>query len=169
MFKIAATFLTLCTAGFCAAQPAVHAGPKHFRLTFVLTYPQGHQPSQSFVLDVPVTQERSGTSGLNVTAGLTGQTEGSIQESLQCTDVKESATGLAGKVTFSMDTLMEPAPNSTEPRHRQLTFDRKVDLVLGKPTRITKEMRKIPLRKGDEALPNTLPLPPQITVTAIQM
>jgi hypothetical protein len=173
VIKIAATFLMLCTAGACTAQPAATAAqttPKHFRLTFVLTYPQGQQTPQSIVLDVPVTHDRPGMSGISSAAGLTGQIQGSVQQNLQCTDVHESATGLAAKVAFSMDSVaMDPAPNSNEPLHRNLTFDREVDLVLGKPTRITEEMQIKPLRKGDEAIPSRLPAAPQITVTAVEM
>jgi hypothetical protein len=176
VIKIAAALFALCAAGVCAAQPPLTTPPtapitpKHFRLTFVLTYPQGQQPSQSFVLDVPVMRDRPGMSGMSSTAGLTGQVEGSIQQNLRCTDVHESATGLAAKVTFAMDSVaMEPAPNSAEPLHHQLTFDRKIDLLLGKPTKITEEMRMMPLRKGDDMPVNLSPGPPQITVTAVQM
>jgi hypothetical protein len=63
----------------------------------------------------------------------------------------------------------DPAPHSTEPLHHNLTFNRDVDLVLGKPTWITEEMQIKPLRKGDEAIPSRLAVPPQITVTAVEM
>lgn len=175
MIKIAAAFLALCSAGVCAAQPAATAAssaqtkPKHYRLTFVLTYPQGQQPSQSLALDIPVTQERPGMSDMSLTSGLTGQLEGSIAEKIQCSEVHESATGLAAKVTFAMDRVAKaPPPYSSEPLHHNLTFDRKVDLVLGKPTKITEEMHTAPLRKGDDAIPNAA-APPQITVTAVEM
>lgn len=178
MIKIAAALLALCPAGICAAQPAVTATPsapaKHYRLTFVLTYPQdqqnGQQPSQSFVLDIPVTRERPGTSEMSVNSGLTGQLEGSVAEKMQCTDVQESPTGLAAQVTFAMDSVTKaPLPYSSEPLHHNLSFDRKIDLVLGKPTQITEEMQIRPLRKGDEAIPGGLPAAPQITVTAVAM
>jgi hypothetical protein len=172
MIKFAAACLVLCSAGVCAAQPEMTAPttPKHFRLTFVLTYPRDNQPSQSFVLDIPVTHERPGTSDMSLNSGLTGQLEGSVAEKIQCTDVRESATGLAAMVTFAMDSVTKaPPPYSSEPLHHNLAFDRKIDLVLGKPTRITEEMQIKPLRKGDEAIPNRLPATPQITVTAIEM
>lgn len=173
MIKIAAAFLALCAAGICAAQPAVTATPsaptKHYRLTFVLTYPQDQQPPQTFVLDIPVTRERPGTSEMSVNSGLTGQLEESVAEKIQCTDVQESATGLAAQVNFAMDSVTKaPPPYSNEPLHHNLSFDRKVDLVLGKPTQITNEMRPKPLRQGDEAVPGRLPAAPQITVTAVQ-
>jgi hypothetical protein len=174
MIKIAAAgFLALCAAGMCAAQPAVTATPsaptKHYRLTFVLTYPQG-QPSQSFVMDIPVTHERPGTSEMSVNSGLTGQLEGSVAQKMQCTDVQESPTGLAAQVNFAMDSVTKaPPPYSNEPLHHNLSFDRKVDLMLGTPTRITDEMQIKPLRQGDEAVPGRLPAAPQITVTAVAM
>jgi hypothetical protein len=176
MIKVGMAVFVLCTAGICAAQSKVtttqpaQTTPKHFRLTFVLTYPQDGQPSQSFVLDVPVTRERSGMSSMSLAAGPTGQLEGSMQESLQCTDVHESSTGLAAKVAFSMHSVSsEPLPNSTEPLHHQLTFERQVDLVLGKPTPITEQMHVIPLGKENKPLSNTPPAAPQITVTAIEL
>ncbi len=72
---------------------------------------------------------------MSFNAGLTGQLEGSVAEKIQCTEVRESAAGLAAKVTFAMDSVtMAPAPYSSEPLHHNLSFDRKIDLVLGKPT-----------------------------------
>ena len=107
---------------------------------------------------------------MSFNAGLAGQLEGSVAEKIQCTDVRESATGLAAKVTFAMDRVSKaPLPYSAEPLHHNLTFDRKIDLVLGKPTRITEEMQIKPLREGDEAIPSRLPAAPQITVTAAEM
>jgi hypothetical protein len=171
MTRMATACFVLCAAGVCAAQtPAATPSIKHFRLTFVLTYPQGQQSAQSIVLDVPVAPDHPGTSGMTSAAGITGQVDGSVQQSLQCTDVHESETGLAAAVTFAMDSVAkDPPPYSAEPLHHNLSFDRKIDLVLGKPTRITGDMQIEPLRKGDEAIPNRLAAPPQITVTAVEM
>jgi hypothetical protein len=176
MIKFGIAAFVLCTAGICAAQSTEMAmqpaqtTPKHFRLTFVLTYPQGGQPSQSFVLDVPVMHDRSGMSSMSLAAGTTGQLAGSMQENLQCTDVHVSSTGLAAKIAFTMHSVSsEPLPDSTEPLHRQLTFERQVDLVLGKPTPITEQMHVFPLGKENNLLPNTPPAAPQITVTAVEM
>jgi hypothetical protein len=173
--KMSAAIFMLCTVGACAIHPArataqsTQTTIKHFRLTFVLSYPQGQQPSQSFVLDVPVMRDRSGMSGMSMAAGSTGEVVGSVQENLQCTDVQESATGLAAKVAFTMDSVLEPLPNSTEPLHRQLTFNRQIDVALGKETRITNEMHVMPLGKADKASPNAPPAAPQISVTAIEL
>ena len=175
MIKTSETLLTLCAACICAVQPSgavaqpASTQPKHYRLTFVLNYPHGRQPSQIFVLNVPVKQDHPGMAGSVTTSGLTGQPESSVQENLQCTDVKESATGLAAKVDFSMDSIAMPLPGSSEPVHRNLTFNRQVDLVLGRPTRVTEELHVIPLGKGGEASANPLSPAPQITVTAIEM
>jgi hypothetical protein len=176
MIKICAAVFALCAGGIWMAQPSMavaqsaQSAPKHYRLTFVLTYPEGKQPSQSLVLDVPVSAERAGISGMNLATGLTGQVEGSVQESLQCTEVKESATGLAVKVAFTMDSVTtDPLLSATEPVHHQMNFDRSIDLILGKPTRITEEMQRRVLGKTDPAVANALPAAPQITVTAVAM
>lgn len=174
MTRMTAACFVLCAAGVCAAQtpavtPSTPVSIKHFRLTFVLTYPQG-QPAQSMVLDVPVAPDHPGMSGMTSAAGLTGQVDGSVQQSLQCTDVHQSETGLAAAVTFAMDSVTKAPPSySAEPLHHNLSFDRKIDLVLGKPTRITGDMQIKPLRKGDEAIPSSLPAAPQITVTAVEL
>jgi hypothetical protein len=56
-------------------------------------------------------------------------------------------------------------PNGDEPLHNQLTFEKKIDVVLGQPTRVTDELQQRPLGKGTEGLP-ARPAPPVITVTA---
>lgn len=175
MLRIGAAVLAMCAAGVCAAQtPVTTAQPvgdhtKHFRLTFVLTYPEGDQTPQSLVLDVPVLRDRPGMTGMSMASGSTGQTEGSITQTLQCTDVHESSTGLAAKVSFVAGSV-SPAPSgSTEPRHHQLTFERQIDVLLAKPTRITEQMHRTALKPGDEALAAQLPPAAQITVTAIEM
>ena len=170
VIKVGTALLTLCMAGVCSAQlstATAQTQAKHYRLTFVLSYGQGQQPSQTFVLDVPVTQDRAGMAGTSTVSGLTGDPAGNAQESLECTEVRESATGLAANVAFSMDSVVAPLPGSAEPRHRNLTFRRQVDLVLGTPTRITEEMHVIPLGKGDAADSAKLPPAAQITVTAV--
>jgi hypothetical protein len=164
--------LALCAAGsMAAAQSTPKPTPaRHFRLSFVLTYPDSKQPSQTFVMDVPVLPGRPGTSSLNLSSGATGQVEGTTRESLQCTDVHESATGLAAKVNFTIETVAEDhLPDTDEPIHNQLTFERQIDLVLGKPARITEDMHARPLKQGDEALMPLPPVPPQITVTATEI
>jgi hypothetical protein len=167
MVKMGIAILALATAGVSAAQSA-HTQPRHYRLTFVLTYPQGKQPSQTFTLDVPVSTDRMGMAQSSTTSILRGEPDTAVAENLQCTDVHESATGLAAKVAFSMDSTEQPLPGSTEPLHHNLTFNRQVDIELGKPTRITEEMHMVPLRKGD-SVPATAPPAPQITVTATEI
>jgi hypothetical protein len=69
-----AAILALCAVGSCAAQTSTTAtqsvqnAVKHFRLTFVLSYPETQQPSQSFALDIPVTNSRPGESIMGVAA-----------------------------------------------------------------------------------------------------
>ncbi len=167
--------LALCAAGVCAAQttataPVAAAKAKHYRLTFVLAYPDSKLPSQSFALDVPVVAGRSSVSSMTASGASTGQSEGSYRESLQCVDIHETETGLAAEVDFSMDSVpLEPLPGTTEPRHSQMVFERQFDVALGKPTLITNEMHRVPLKKGDEIYSNAMPPAPQITVTATEL
>lgn len=172
MVKIAVALFALVVTAACAVQPstALAQSPqsqlKHYRLTFVLSYPQGDSPSQTFILDVPVARDHAGMAGSTTTSSLIGRPESAIQENLECTDVQESNTGLSAKVAFSMESTAQPLPGSTGPRHSNLTFNRQIDVELNKPTRITEEMHATPLRKGDEVYANALPPAPQITVTA---
>lgn len=175
MMKTRLTQLTVFAAAMCTISPSIAhaqfnvAPAKHYRLTFVLTYPEGTQPSQTFVVDVPVSRDRAGMATSSMASGLTAEPNSVIQENLQCTDVQESATGLAAKVAFSMDSIGQPLPNSSEPLHHNLTFNRQIDVELGKTTRITDEMHARPLKPGDEAYTKTLPPAPQITVMAVAL
>jgi hypothetical protein len=63
----------------------------------------------------------------------------------------------------------EPALSATEPIHHQMNFERSVDIVLGKSTRITEDMQRKALGTTDPAVANALPPAPQITVTAVAM
>ena len=172
MSKWCAAILILCGAGICLAQSngLSKQAPKHYRLTFVLTYPQNQQPSQSFVLDVPVLADHPGMSGMSMASGPAGMVEGSMQENLQCTDVHASATGLAAKVNFVVDSVpSELLPGMTEPLHRHLVFERQIDVAIGKPTRITQEMHVQKLGKDTPPALATPPPAPQITVTAVEI
>lgn len=172
MISIRAAVLVLCGVGACAAQTPKSISStgtvKHFRMTFVLSYPNTQQPSQIFVLDVPVAPVRPGVAIMNIGAGPTGQVEGSFVRTIQCTDVHESATGLAANVSFTEDSVpLEDLQGASESRHRRLDFERKIDVALAKPTRITGELQVHRLGKGP--VPQTLPPAPQITLTAVEM
>jgi hypothetical protein len=176
MMSTRAAILALCAVGSCAAQTSTTAtqpvqnAVKHFRLIFVLSYPETQQPSQSFALDIPVTKSRPGESIMGVAAGSSGQEEGRVRESLQCTNVHQSVTGLAAKVSFAMNSVSpEALPGSTEAVHHNLTFEQQIDVALGTPTLITRPMHRIPLKKGDEVYAKSLPEAPQITVTATEI
>jgi hypothetical protein len=171
VIKLGALMLTLYAAAACTAQVPIATAQsstpaRHFRLTFVLSYPQDQKPSQSFVLDVPVRPDRPGTANMSGAAGSTGEIDGIVKQTLRCSEVRLSPTGLTAKVAFSIDSVSsEPLPGSDEPLHNQLTFERQIDVVLAKPTRITEEMHSLPLSKGVKK-----PLaPPQITVTATEI
>ena len=166
--RVAPLLLVLCTASACLAQaaPATQTSPTRYRLTFLLSDPQGQQPSQSIVLDVPVMPGHMGNATMTQVSGVTDQEESRFQKRLSCTDVHTSATGLAVDVTYAEESVRAPMPDSTEPIHRQLNFERKVDLVLGKPMQITQEMHVKQLKKGDAAIAPAAPPATQITVTA---
>ena len=166
--KMGIAILALVTTGLSAAQ-SPHTQPRHYRVTFVLTYPEGKQASQTFTLDVPVSADRMGMAQSSTASILTGDPDTAVAVNLQCTDVHESATGLAARVAFSMDSTGQPMLGSTEPRHRNLAFNRQIDVELGTPTRITEEMHMVPLRKGDPVNASA-PVPaPQITVTVTKI
>jgi hypothetical protein len=174
MIKFGIAVFVLCTARVSAAQSTEMATqpaqttPKHFRLTFVLTYPQGGQPQQSFVLDVPVTHERSGTSSMSLAAGPTVQLKEVCRKTSSvptCMIHRQVSQPRWPSACIACRQNRCPIP----PLHHQLTFERQVDLALGEPTPITEQMHAIPLRKENKSLPNTPPAAPQITVTAVEM
>jgi hypothetical protein len=167
-----ATILTLCAAVLLPAQPsnvAAQSAAKHFQLTFVISYPQHAQPSQTFVLDVPVADGRTGTAGSSTRSGLTGDPSSIVQENLECSEVRQSPQGLSAKVAFSMNSITKPANASAEPRMRNFTFNRDIDVVFGKSSRITEEPHINPLGNGDDSTTQSLPPAPQITVTAVEI
>jgi hypothetical protein len=175
VLRLAILFLVLCASGICVAQSSTGIAqsaqfqPKHFRLTFVVTYLSGQQPSQSLMLDVPVIPGRPGVSSMALTSGTAGHEEGSVQENLRCAEVRESAVGLSADVTFTIDRIsQEPLPGTSEPVHNQMTFQKKIDLVLGETTLITEAAHAKPLGANGSEQPNALPAPPQITVTAVE-
>ena len=171
---LALNALTVWAAKPAADVPAGTAKLRHFRLTFVLTYANNQQPSQSFALDVPVLPDHPGATSMQIAAGPTGQVEGSMRQNLECTDVHISAAGLAAKISFSIDRVpLEHLPGIDEPLHNQMNLERKVDLTLGKPTVISEEtpknMQAKPLNQSGDAIANAQPAPPQITLTAVEM
>lgn len=171
MIRAAAVCLTLLTSTIGAGQSIPSHTPRHYRLTFLLTYPDGKQPSQSLVLDVPVLPGRAGMASLGTTATLADSDEEHVHEDLTCTNVRKSAKGIAAQVDFTMDRVLPPLPNSSEPVHRQLNFVQKFDVALDTPTRITQEMHRKPLKPGDETLMKALPEAeaPQISVTVTEI
>lgn len=170
MNTLASVFFALCAAGACMAPSSAatpHSTLKHFRLTFVLGYSHAELSSRSFVLDVPVKADRPGMGSISIASGLTGQVDGSVQEELQCSEVHESAAGIAANVTFTMHSVEAPLAGAAEPLHHELNFQKQIDIVLGKPTTITEEMHAVTL--GKEPRPPALPPVPQISVTALEI
>ena len=174
MHRHSAAMLILLATAVCLAQETMVAShpatSRHFRLTFVLTAPQSHQPPQSFQLDVPVRAGATGMADLNTTTGLTGQVEGSIQQSLECTNVHPSANGLSANVSFSAETVLEPMAGSNEPIHRKFMFKKQIDVALEKSTEITDESHLVPLGDAAKAAHDGGALRPvSISVTATEI
>ncbi|MFT4112338.1 hypothetical protein [Silvibacterium sp.] len=169
---IRAAVLAVLAASICTALPAqsqsAQAQPKHYRLTFVLSYPEGKQAPQIFTLDVPVSPEHGGMAQSSTASGLTEEPQTVVQQTLQCMEVRESAKGVAANVSFTMDSVTPAPTGSSEPRHHNLTFQRQVDVALNQPTRITNEMHIRPLKPGDPVPKETAPAP-QITLTATEI
>ena len=167
------SFALLCALGaavVCSAQSSstTETTIKHFRLSFSISNQGSSQPSQSFTIDVPVAPGHPGSSAISFTSGL-GSASPEVS-SWQCSDVHESATGLAIKVAMTSDGEAPAIPGVVSARHRHGAFQRSVDLVLNKPTVITKEMHVIPLGNTDPKLAAAVVGPaPQITVTATEL
>ena len=183
MIKTLAT-LALCCGAFCAAQspaPPFHsetasAPTRHFRLNFVLTYPdsvagsRNQHASQTLSVDVPVQSNHPSAATIATLAGEDGRPETTLQQTLKCTDVHLTSTGLAAQVTLVADSVTRPTPASlSEPIHHALTFTRKVDVALKTPTTITNEMKLTSLKPGDEKLGVHPPPAPQITLTVTEL
>jgi hypothetical protein len=170
-----AAVLMLSLVGICgisAAAQSAQPAPKYYRLTFVLTYPGGQKPPQSLAVDVPVTTARPGASSINMVSGPGDEEEGSLNENIRCTEVRESATGLDLAVAFTMDQVTSgTAMHLDEPLHRQVTINRHVNLVLGKPMPITgmSKLQLLPQKAGGEASVNKTSDPPEISVTAVRI
>jgi len=95
-----------------------------------------------------------------------GQAENAVEESLRCSNVRLTPTGVAVSVEFTADSTSGSLAGSIEPVHHHLTFNRKFEVAFGKPTPITKPMHLISLHNGNQDEPRVIPASPQISVTA---
>jgi hypothetical protein len=157
--------LVLSAAGVCGAQGTQSNGvaAKHYRLTVVLSNPQNQESSQRFVLDVPVMPDRPGQAEMNLTTGATGHAETGPKQTLRCTDVHASETGLAANVSYTVDSVSpEPIAGSTEHLISHFVFEKQIDLPLASPTEIT----DVKALKPIDGSQTPRPAPLQITVTA---
>lgn len=161
--------LAITSAGMAQTPSnAVQVGVKHYRLTFVVTTGQNSAVEQSFTLDVPVSPGGSGAAKIDLVSGSTGDAQSLIQQSLECSGVHPSATGLHVDIAMQSDREAPAVVGVVSARHQHGEFQRKVDLELGKPTVVTNEMHAIPLGDTDPALAAALAPPaPKITVTAV--
>jgi hypothetical protein len=174
MKKLGTLSALLFAAGIGSAQmkPAsATTTAKHYRLTFVLNYPNGKGP-QSYSVDVPVASGQPGVAIISMASGSTGNSQATAQQTIQCTDVHESPTGLAASVSIVMDGEPSAAlPDSSEPVHHHLQFNQRFDVALDRPTRISEEMHYMKLNHG---VATEVPVPPsaaapQITVMATEI
>ncbi len=173
MNRVVAATLVLCTTAFCGAQsPSTSTVGKHYRLTVVLANPQNKAATQSFVFDVPVSADYSGQAEMNLSSGPADQAETAVRQTLRCTGIHVSQTGLAAKVSYTMDSVSpEPMTGSTEHLISHFVFERQVDLPLAVATEVTDTKSLKPLQSlGDaQVKPVPRPAPLQITVTATEL
>ncbi|WP_446742972.1 hypothetical protein [Silvibacterium acidisoli] len=170
MAKIGAA-LFLCAAATAAAyaQTSTPLQPKHYRMVFVVSNAAESESPQTLTLDVPVSSERRGMAQTSMSSMLTEKPDSAAQETLQCTDVQESSTGLSARVAFSADSTSQARLVSGEPIHSNLVFNKLIDVKLNTPTVITEPMRRMSLHQG-VAVPGKDESPaPQITVTVTEI
>jgi len=173
MKRILSATLVLCAAGLCGAQsPSTSTVAKHYRLAVVLANPQNAAATQSFVFDVPVSAGHSGQAEMNLTSGPADQAETAVRQTLKCTGVHASQSGVAAKVSYTMESVSpEPMPGSSEHLVSHFVFEKEVDLPLAVATEITDTKSLKPLQPlGDvHGEPTPRPAPLQITVTATEL
>lgn len=174
MFKNLFLSLVLVTTSAAIAQvsfsPAPKTAVKHYRLTFTISTGQNSADEQSFTVDVPVASGQSGAAKIGLMSGSNGDAQSLIQQFLECSDVHPSATGLHVDISMQSDREAPAVEGVISARHQHGEFQRKVDLELGKPTVVTKEMHVRPLGNTDPALAAALAGPaPKITVTAVAL
>ena len=170
MKKLVMLSTLVFAAGVCAAQSQSAANPapaKQYRLTFVLSYPNG-QPSQSFSVDVAVPAGQTGIANILAASGPTASPEVTERQTIYCNNVHESPAGIAASVAIATDKVRPPLPGMSEPLHQHMEFNKKFDVALDKPTRISEPLHYMTLNKG---VATEAPMPaddatPQITVTA---
>ena len=173
MFKTLFLSLVLATASAGMAQissTAPNKAIKHYRLTFTISTGQNNAAEQSFTVDVPVASGQSGAAKIGLVSGSNGDAQSFIQQFLECSDVHPSVTGLHVDISMQSDREAPAVEGVISARHQHGEFQRKVDLELGKPTVVTKEMHIRPLGNTDPALAAALAGPaPKITVTAVAL
>lgn len=170
MFRYPALILALATSTVGLAQsPAQASGSAttHYRLMFVIDSGQGEAGKQSFMLDVPAVPGKMGAASVSLLSGSKGDPQSVVQQTVECTDVHPTATGLALHVAMQSDREAPAIPGLVSARHSHGEFQRTVDLEIGKPTVVTQEMHYRVLGNTDPALAAKLRQPsPTITVTA---
>ena len=166
MLKYVIVVLALAISSMGLAQSS-EAGMKHYRLTFVVKTGHGEAGKQSFMLDVPVAPEKMGAARASITSASEGDAQSLVQELLECSNIHESATGLALHIALQSDREAPAIPGVISTRHQHGEFQRNVDLKLGEPTVVTQEMTPMVLGSTDPSLAEKLKQPtPTITVTA---
>ncbi len=103
---------------------------------------------------------------MNLSSGPTGEHENGAKQTLKCTDVHASKTGLAARVSYTMESVSpESMPGSTEHLVSRFVFEKQIELPLASPTEIT-DVRSLNPINGS-GTPRPAPL--RITVTATEL
>ena len=77
---------------------------------------------QSFTLDVPVGPKRNGAAKISLVSGDTGDASSLVQETLQCSDVHVSDTGLHINIAMQSDREAPAIPGIVSSRHQHGDF-----------------------------------------------
>ena len=164
-----ASLLAISSASLANAQaPGINPEVKHYRLTVVVSLGQVSPVEQSFTLDVPVGPKGNGAAKISLVSGDTNDASSVVQQTLECSDVHVSATGLHINMAMQSDREAPAIPGVVSSRHQHGDFNRQLDIALGTPTVVTSEMVLTPLGDTDPALAAKLAPPaPKITITAV--
>ncbi len=166
---IFASLLAISSTSLATVQAHVgSAEAKHYRLTVVVSLGQDSPVEQSFTLDVPVGPKGNGAAKISLVSGDSSDASSLVQQTLELSDVHTSATGLHINMAMQSDRQAPAIPGVVSSRHQHGEFQRQLDIALGTPTVVTKEMVLRPLGDTDPALAARFAAPaPKITVTAV--
>ena len=163
-----ASLLAVSLTSLATAQtPVATAEAKHYRLNVVVSLVRDSTTDQSFTLDVPVGPKGNGAAKISLISGDSSDASSLVQQTLECSDVHASATGLHINMAMQSDREAAAIPGIVSSRHQHGDFQRQLDIALGTPTVVTNEMVLTPLGDTDPALAAKLAPRLKITITAV--